>query len=278
MIPVLVGGHRLGEGPLFVIAGPCVIEDLGLLLEVAAEAKRVTAALGLPYIFKSSFDKANRTSIASARGPGLEPGLEILARVKAETGVPVISDIHLPDQAGPAASVLDLLQIPAFLCRQTDLLLAAARTGKPINLKKGQFLAPEDMAQAVAKIESQGNDQILLTERGSSFGYHTLVVDMRSITIMAGLGHPVVFDATHSVQMPGGLGDKTGGDRRYVRPLAKAAVAAGAHGVFVEVHPDPDHAPCDGPNSVRLDRFEPLIRELAAVHAAARSQGDPGDD
>ncbi|MBU1741416.1 MAG: 3-deoxy-8-phosphooctulonate synthase [Proteobacteria bacterium] len=278
MIPVTVGRHRLGEGPLFVIAGPCVIEDLGLLLEVAAEAKRVTAALGLPYIFKSSFDKANRTSISSDRGPGLGPGLEMLARVKAETGVPVVSDIHLPEQAVPAAEVLDVIQIPAFLCRQTDLLLAAARTGRPINLKKGQFLAPEDMAQAIAKIETEHNDQILLTERGSSFGYHTLVVDMRSITIMAGLGHPVVFDATHSVQSPGGLGDKTGGDRRYVRPLAKAAVAAGAHGVFIEVHPDPDNAPCDGPNSVRLSRFEPLIRELAAVHAAARAQGDPDDD
>jgi 2-dehydro-3-deoxyphosphooctonate aldolase (KDO 8-P synthase) len=270
MTPVIVGRHRLGQGPLFVIAGPCVIEDLGLILEVAAEAKRITAALGLPYIFKSSFDKANRTSVDSFRGPGLETGLGLLERVKTEVGVPVLSDIHSPEQAVPAARVLDVIQIPAFLCRQTDLLLAAAGTGRPINLKKGQFLAPQDVSQAIGKIESAGNDQILLTERGSSFGYNNLVVDMRSIPIMAELGHPVVFDATHSVQLPGGQGTCSGGDRRFVPTLAKAAVAAGAHGVFVEVHPDPDRARCDGPNSWPLARLEDLLQTLSAVKAAAR--------
>lgn len=254
------GGDRL-----FFIAGPCVIEGLELSLRVADHLADIAARHDLTIIFKSSFDKANRTSLDSFRGPGLDEGLEILNRVKAKTGLPVISDIHLPEQAAAAAQVLDYLQIPAFLSRQTDLLLAAARTNRPVNLKKGQFLAPEDMKPAVAKLESAGAKRILLTERGSAFGYHNLVVDMRSLGIMAELGHPVVFDATHSVQLPGGLGGRSGGDRRFVKPLARAAVAAGANGVFMEVHPDPDRALCDGPNSLPLGEVEGLISQLVGL-------------
>ena len=251
-------------GP-FVLAGPCVIEDEELVLRTASALAGISERLDLPLVFKSSFDKANRTSIASYRGPGMERGLEILAKVKAETGLPVVPDIHIPAQAAPVAEVADVLQIPAFLCRQTDLLAAAAATGRVINIKKGQFLAPWDMGNAVNKVRESGNEQIWLTERGSTFGYNNLVVDMRSIPEMTRFGVPVVFDATHSVQIPGGLGGASGGRREYVATLASAAVAAGAHGVFMETHPDPDNALCDGPNSLPLDQVEGLLARLKAI-------------
>jgi 2-dehydro-3-deoxyphosphooctonate aldolase (KDO 8-P synthase) len=269
-VEIELNGRVLGEDDFFVIAGPCVLEGPELALNVARHLAEMAGRLDIPIIFKSSYDKANRTSIDSFRGPGLEKGLAMLARVKEESGLPVISDIHLPQQAAPAAQVLDIIQIPAFLCRQTDLLVAAGQTGKPINVKKGQFLAPGDMAQAVAKVRSTGNQQILLTERGSAFGYHNLVVDMRSIAILAETGCPVIFDATHSVQLPGGQGTSSGGERRFAPVLARAAVAAGAHGVFMEVHPDPARALCDGPNSLPLDRLEPLLRQLKQIHALVR--------
>lgn len=248
-------------GP-FVIAGPCALEGLDLALEVAGRLAEVTARLGLTAIFKSSFDKANRTSLDSFRGPGMEQGLEWLARIKAETGLPVITDIHLPEQAASVAQVADVLQVPAFLCRQTDLLVAAAATGAVVNVKKGQFLAPWDMEPVVGKLRAAGCERVWLTERGASFGYNNLVVDFRSLAVMGGLGHPVVFDATHSVQLPGGRGGSSGGNREYVPLLARAAVAAGANGVFMEVHPDPDKALCDGPNSWPLDRLESLLNDL----------------
>jgi len=248
-------------GP-FVIAGPCALEGLDLALEVAARLATLAERLGLTAVFKSSFDKANRTSLDSFRGPGMERGLQWLARVKAETGLPVITDIHLPEQAAPVAEVADVLQVPAFLCRQTDLLVAAASTGAVVNVKKGQFLAPWDMEPVVGKLKAAGCERVWLTERGSSFGYNNLVVDFRSLAVMAGFGHPVVFDATHSVQIPGGLGAASGGRREYVPLLARAAVAAGANGVFMEVHPDPDNALCDGPNSWPLDRLEALLQDL----------------
>lgn len=251
-------------GP-FILAGPCVIEDRDLVLRTAGELASISARLGLPLVFKSSFDKANRTSITSFRGPGLEAGLEILAAVKRETGLPVVTDIHTPDQATAVGEVADVIQIPAFLCRQTDLLAAAAATGRVINIKKGQFLAPWDMKNAVNKVRESGNHRVWLTERGSTFGYNNLVVDMRSIPEMAKFGVPVVFDATHSVQLPGGLGGASGGQREYVPVLASAAVAAGASGVFLETHPDPDTALCDGPNSLPLDQMEGLLRRLKAL-------------
>ncbi|MES9995272.1 3-deoxy-8-phosphooctulonate synthase [Desulfovibrio aminophilus] len=258
-------------GP-FVIAGPCVLEAPEMVLSVARELAGISGRLGLPVVFKSSFDKANRTSLDSFRGPGLEEGLKLLARVKVETGLPVLTDIHLPEQAAPVAEVADVLQIPAFLCRQTDLLTAAARTGRIVNVKKGQFLAPWDMQNAVGKLRGSGCDAIWLTERGASFGYNNLVVDMRSIPLMGGFGVPVVFDATHSVQLPGGQGNSSGGQREFVPVLAKAAVAAGARGVFMEVHPDPDRALCDGPNSLSLNQLEPLLKRLQAIW----SLNDPG--
>jgi len=264
---VTLAGRAFGRRRLFAICGPCVIEGESLALEVAHALAETARRLDLPLIYKSSFDKANRTSIDSFRGPGLERGLEILARVKEATGLPVTSDIHLPEQAAVAAEVLDVIQIPAFLCRQTDLLVAAGATGRPVNIKKGQFLAPQDMANAVAKVRAAGGQVVWLTERGSSFGYHNLVVDMRSIPILAATGCPVVFDATHSVQLPGGQGTSSGGDRRFVPTLARAAVAAGAHGVFMEVHPDPDRARCDGPNSLPLARLEPLLGQLQEIYA-----------
>jgi 2-dehydro-3-deoxyphosphooctonate aldolase (KDO 8-P synthase) len=269
-----LGGH---EG-LFLILGPCVIESEALALEVAEEVARVGRATGIPVLFKSSFDKANRTSVDSFRGPGLERGLRILSDIREKTGLPVVSDIHSPDQAAPAGQVLDVIQIPAFLCRQTDLLVAAGRTGKAVNIKKGQFLAPEDMKHAVEKVLGTGNAEILLTERGSSFGYGDLVVDMRSILRMGRLGFPVVFDATHSSQFPGQGPGCSGGDRSYVAPLARAAVAVGADGVFMEVHPDPDRALCDGPNSLRLEDLEPLATNLKKIHALApaRSAAESG--
>ena len=251
-----------------LIAGPCVIESEELCLQVARKVKEIAERLDLDYYFKSSFDKANRTSIYSYRGPGIEEGLRILKKVKDEVGVKVTTDIHEPWQAAKAAEVCDMLQIPAFLCRQTDLLKAAGETGRKINVKKGQFLAPWDMKNVVTKLEEIGCKDFMLCERGSSFGYNTLVVDMTGIGEMKKLGHPVVFDATHSVQKPGGTGTATGGNREYVEPLAKAAIAAGADALFFEVHPDPDAAKSDGPNMVRLDDFEELLKRVIKVYDA----------
>ncbi|CCO24242.1 3-deoxy-8-phosphooctulonate synthase [Maridesulfovibrio hydrothermalis] len=248
----------------FILAGPCALETIDVALSAAGVLAEIASRLDVTIIFKSSFDKANRTSVTSFRGPGMEEGLRWLQRVKDETGLPVVTDIHTPEQAAPVAEVADVIQIPAFLCRQTDLLVAAGNTGRVINVKKGQFLAPQDMRHVVGKLRSTGNDRIWLTERGSSFGYHNLVVDMRSMSIMKELGCPVVFDATHSVQLPGGLDGKSGGQREYVPLLARSAVAAGASGVFMEVHPDPDCALCDGPNSWPLERTEDLIKDLLA--------------
>lgn len=249
----------------FVIAGPCVLESRSLAVEAALAVAEVSRKLGLTAIFKSSFDKANRTSVTSYRGPGMAQGLSWLAEAREASGLPVVTDIHVPDQAAPVAEVADVLQIPAFLCRQTDLLVAAAATGRIVNVKKGQFLAPWDMKNAVGKLHEAGSSRLWLTERGASFGYNNLVVDFRSIPIMKGFGHPVVFDATHSVQLPGGLGGASGGQREHVPTLARAAVAAGADGVFLEVHPAPDKALCDGPNSWPLDRLEPLLADLLAI-------------
>ncbi len=268
-----VGDNRpsitIGPGhPLLLIAGPCVLESMELARQVAAEVKAIASRLGLPYVFKASFDKANRTSLASFRGPGLAKGLQMLADIRAEFQVPVVSDVHETVQVGPAAGVLDILQIPAFLCRQTDLLVAAARSGKLVNLKKGQFLAPWDMENAVRKLRSAGCDKVLLTERGFSLGYNNLVVDMRSLVIMRSLGCPLIYDATHSVQLPGGSGTSSSGQRQFIAPLTRAATAAGIDGLFLEVHPDPDHALCDGPNSLPLEQLEPLLRTLLRIRAA----------
>jgi len=257
-----------GGGPLFVIAGPCVLDGARPALALARHAKTVCAKLGLPYIFKASFDKANRSSIGSFRGPGLKKGLAILGEIKAELGVPVLSDVHEASQVGPAAAVCDILQIPAFLCRQTDLLLAAARTGRAVNVKKGQFLSPREMANAVDKIRSAGNDRILLTERGTTFGYNNLVVDMRAIPIMKSLGVPVVIDASHAVQMPGGRGAASGGEREFIPVIARAAVAAGADGVFLEVHENPDKARSDRFNSLKIGDLEGILRSLVRIRSA----------
>jgi 2-dehydro-3-deoxyphosphooctonate aldolase (KDO 8-P synthase) len=265
---VAIKEHCLvGPGqPLLLIGGPCVLESEELAREVAGELKRITTRLGLSFVFKASYDKANRTSLGSFRGPGLQEGLQILGRVRDEFQVPVISDIHEASQAAPAAAVLDILQIPAFLCRQTDLLLAAGRTGKPVNLKKGQFLSPWDMAHAVAKFKSTGNKELLLTERGFALGYNNLVVDMRSLPVMRSLGCPVIYDATHSLQLPGGAGGSSGGQREFIPPLARAAVAAGIDGIFMEVHPQPERALCDGPNSIPLDQIESILQTLVQIH------------
>ena len=256
-----VGGGR----PLALIAGPCVIEDEAATLRIAAYLKRLGEDLGVGVIFKASYDKANRTSGESFRGPGLAEGLAILAKVKREYGLPVLSDVHDTAQVESAAEVLDILQIPAFLCRQTDLLMAVARTGRGVNVKKGQFLAPWDLTNIVRKIESCGNRNILLTERGSSFGYNNLVVDMRSLVIMRELGYPVVFDATHSVQLPGGRGNASGGERRFVGPLSRAAAAVGIDALFWEVHENPDKALCDGPNSLHLEGLRERVEALLAI-------------
>lgn len=254
---------------MFFIAGPCAIESRELCLTVADHLAATADSLGVDIIFKASFDKANRTSVDSFRGPGLDEGLRILEEVREASGLKLVSDIHTPDQAEPVGGVLDIIQIPAFLCRQTDLLVAAGATGKTINIKKGQFVAPGDMARAVAKVRAGGSDRVMLTERGSAFGYHNLVVDFRSLVTMAELGCPVVFDATHSVQLPGGLGGSSGGDRRFVEPLARAAAAVGVSGVFMEVHPDPDRALCDGPNSLPLDQVAALMARLLAINETA---------
>jgi 2-dehydro-3-deoxyphosphooctonate aldolase (KDO 8-P synthase) len=278
--PVQLTQHiAIGPGhPLVLFAGPCVIESEQMCVDVATALRDVCARLGIPYFFKASFDKANRTSIRSFRGPGFEPGLEILGRVREAVGVPVITDIHDPSQASGAAQVVDALQIPAFLCRQTDLLVAAAATGRPVNVKKGQFLAPSDMASVGDKLRQSGNDRVLLTERGTTFGYKNLVVAMRGLTTMRELGTPVVFDATHSVQTPGGQGASSGGRREFVRPLARAAAAAGIDGLFVESHPDPGNALSDGPNSVPVDDMETLLKEIKAIHEIHRSvEANPRD-
>lgn len=266
-------------GPFFVIAGPCVIEDEDKTIKISAFLKEIRDSMDIPVIFKSSYDKANRTSVNSFRGPGIEKGLEIIQKVKEETGLPVLSDVHNIDEIPKAATVLDIIQIPALLCRQTDLLVAASRTNLPVNIKKGQFLSPAEMEHAIQKVLSTGNRKILLTERGTFFGYNNLVVDIRSIPIMKRFGFPVIFDATHSVQLPGGSGSRSGGQRGFVEYLARAAVAAGADGVFLEVHPDPDSALCDGPNSIPLDQFGPLISLLKEIYTLvnqkARSTNRP---
>lgn len=269
MQTVEIAGIKVGEGlPHLVIAGPCVIEDPGMILETAIELKRITGDLKLPFIFKSSYDKANRSSGQSFRGPGLKEGLAVLARVREKIGVPILSDVHTAEEASVAGGVLDVLQIPAFLCRQTDLLEAAARTGRAVNVKKGQFLAPWDMANVVQKLEAAGNRRLLLTERGASFGYNNLVTDFRALPIMRRLGYPVIFDATHSVQLPGGAGSRSSGQREFVAPLARAAVAAGCEGLFMEVHPDPDRALSDGPNMVPLAEIRGLLEQIVRVAAA----------
>jgi 2-dehydro-3-deoxyphosphooctonate aldolase (KDO 8-P synthase) len=271
---VHIGEITIGGGaPVILIAGPCVIEEEAFTLALATSLQEVSRELGIPLIFKASYDKANRTSISSARGPGLEEGLRILQRVKEEVGLPVISDVHQVSDVSRAAEILDVIQIPAFLCRQTDLVVEAAKAGKPINVKKGQFLAPWDMAHVVEKIVSTGNEQILLTERGTSFGYNNLVSDMKSLPIMRGLGYPVIFDATHSVQLPGGAGKASGGDREFIPTLSKAAVGAGVDGVFLEVHPEPERALSDGANSLALDALFPLLKQLKAIDRIVKEDG-----
>lgn len=267
--PVSIADLRCGRGrPLLVIAGPCVIENEELTLTIAERLKQIAVELNLQLIFKASFDKANRTSVDAYRGPGLEKGLAILHRVKESTGLPITTDIHEPSQAEPVGRTCDLVQIPAFLARQTDLLLAAAATGRPVHVKKGQFLAPWDMKHVIGKLESGGCRHILLGERGTFFGYGRLVNDMRAIVQMQSLGAPVIFDATHSVQEPGGLGAATGGNREMVEPLARAAVALGVDGLFFETHPDPDSSPSDGANMVPLDRFADVLRRLLTIRNA----------
>jgi 2-dehydro-3-deoxyphosphooctonate aldolase (KDO 8-P synthase) len=270
--PISIADFWVGNGDLVMIAGPCVIESAGLTLAVARTLKDYARELDLPLIFKSSYDKANRTSLASFRGPGLRPGLEILARVKDEVGLPVLSDVHQVADVAPAAEVLDVLQIPAFLCRQTDLVMAAAQTGRVVNIKKGQFMAPWDMRPVVEKAFSTGNRKLLLTERGTMFGYNNLVVDFRSLPVLRSLGCPVVLDVTHSVQLPGGQGTCSGGQKEHIPLLARAGVAAGLDALFMEVHPDPEHALCDGPNSLPLDQVLPLWRDLKALHQLVRDQ------
>ncbi len=268
----ITGDLAIGGGaPLAFIAGPCVIESERHALLMARALRRAATDAGVPFIFKSSFDKANRSSVGSFRGPGLLEGLRILKAVKSEVGVPVLSDIHEPSQAGPAAEVLDILQIPAFLCRQTDLLVAAGRTGRPVNIKKGQFLSPWEIRNAVDKVRSAGNERVLVTERGAAFGYQNLVVDYRSLVVMKESGCPVVMDATHSVQHPGGLGDRSGGDARFIPYLARAAAAVGIDALFCEVHDDPKAAKSDGPNSLPLSAVGPLLRQVVAIDAVVRS-------
>jgi 2-dehydro-3-deoxyphosphooctonate aldolase (KDO 8-P synthase) len=268
---VTFGGNR----PFVLIAGPCAIEEEGLTLRIAAYLKDLCGELGIPLVFKASFDKANRTSASAFRGPGMAEGLNILAKVKAQYGLPVISDIHDQTQIAAVSDILDIIQIPAFLSRQSDLLAAAGATGKVINVKKGQFLAPWDMRNVAAKIQATGNQNVLLTERGTTFGYNNLVVDMRSLVIMREVsGCPIVFDATHSVQLPGGAGTASSGQRQYVGALSRAAVAIGIDGLFWEVHEDPDAALCDGPNSLKLTSLRPMLEELVAIDRLVKKRGD----
>ena len=275
MKPVHVAGLTIGAGsPLALIAGPCVIESESHALGLARALRDITARAGIQFIFKASYDKANRTSLQSYRGPGLAEGLRVLRRVRDEVGVPILTDIHEPGQAAEVARVADVLQIPAFLSRQTDLLAAAARTGKPVNIKKGQFLAPGDVRFAIAKVTAAGNDQVIVTERGVSFGYNNLVVDMRAFPILRSLGYPVIYDVTHSLQLPGGGDGVTTGQAEFIEPLASAGVAAGVDGVFLEVHERPEQARSDSQNALRLNLLEPLLGRLLRLHAIATESSD----
>ena len=267
MSRVQIGGVAIGDGPLLLIAGPCVIESEAHAVGIARAIRDIAARCGVPFVFKASYDKANRTSLGSFRGPGLAEGLRILGKVRDEVGVPVLTDIHEPAHAAPVAAVADVLQIPAFLCRQTDLLVAAAQTGRAVNIKKGQFLAPSDMRHAAAKVAAAGNDRVILTERGTSFGYHNLVVDMRSLPMMRSLGYPVIYDVTHSLQLPGAGDGVTAGQAEFIEPLARAGVAAGVDGVFMEVHERPEEAKSDAQNALKLDLLEPLLSRLIRIHA-----------
>jgi len=268
-----VGSAAFRPGDLFLIAGPCVIEDEAITFETAERLKTICSDLSISFVFKSSFDKANRTSVSSFRGPGIDRGLRILSDIRSKLQIPIIADIHVMEEVRPAAEVLDALQIPAFLCRQTDLVLAAAKTGKPVNIKKGQFLAPWDVKNIIDKFISSGNKNLFITERGVSFGYNNLVVDFRAFPIMRSFGYPVIFDVTHSLQLPGGQGASSGGQREFAEPMAKAAVAAGIDGLFMEVHPDPEKALCDGPNMIRLDKIQGFLTRVKAVHALVSGQG-----
>lgn len=269
---VTVGNIKISNGnPFVLIAGPCALESRDHAFEMCGALKQLTQELGIPLIYKTSFDKANRTSLFGIRGLGIAKGLEVLSEVRKHFGVPVITDVHLPEQCKDVGEIVDIIQIPAFLCRQTDLLVAAARTGKAINVKKGQFLAPWDMVNVAAKIAQSGNENILLCERGASFGYNTLVSDMRSLPIMAKTGYPVIYDATHSVQQPGGQGESSGGDREMVPVLARAAIAVGVAGVFMETHQDPENAPSDGPNMVRLKDLPEILKTLLKLDKIAKS-------
>ena len=270
---VAIGGLTVSNAaPIVVFAGPCQMESRAHALETAGALKEIAGRLGLGLVYKSSFDKANRTSLGGKRGIGLDAAIPVFAEIREKLGLPIVTDVHEPAQCAQVAEVADVLQIPAFLCRQTDLLVAAAKTGRVVKVKKGQFLAPWDMKNVVAKVVGSGNPNVLLTERGASFGYNTLVVDMRGLPQMAETGAPVIFDATHAVQQPGGLGGSSGGDRRFVPVLARAAVAVGVAGLFLETHEDPDHAPSDGPNMLPLTDFEPLMRELMAFDALAKAR------
>ena len=265
--PIQLRDFSVGSGQLLLIAGPCVIESEQHAIGLARTIKSIAARCGVQYVFKASYDKANRTSVRSYRGPGLEAGLQILGRIRQDVDVPVLTDIHEPSHAEPAAAMVDVLQIPAFLCRQTDLLVAAARTGRVVNIKKGQFLAPSDMRHAIAKVTGAGNHQVLVTERGTSFGYNNLVVDMRALPALRQLGYPVVYDVTHSLQLPGAGNGVTTGQSEFIAPMASAGVAAGVDGVFMEIHERPESALSDGQNALRLDLLEPLLRRLVRIHA-----------
>ena len=268
-----IGDIAVGHGqPFILIAGPCVIENTATTLSIASGLKNLTRDLDIPFLFKSSYDKANRTSIDSFRGPGISKGLNILKEIKDQLHIKILSDVHRISEIDQAVQVLDVIQVPAFLCRQTDFLLEIARTGKPVNIKKGQFMAPWDMANVVEKVTSAGNHQILLTERGTMFGYNNLTVDFRGIKIMQDIGFPVIFDITHSVQLPGGSGTSSGGQREFAPLLAKAGIAAGANGIFMEVHLDPANALCDGPNSLKLDTLSEMLIQLKAIYRAANTQ------
>ncbi len=266
---VQIGDVAIGDGPLLLIAGPCVIESESHALDLALAIRSIAARCGVPYVFKASYDKANRTSLGSFRGPGLTEGLRILRRIREEAGVPVLTDIHEPSHAAPVAEVADILQIPAFLCRQTDLLIAAAQTGRVVNIKKGQFLAPGDLRHAAAKVTSTGNDRVVLTERGTSFGYHNLVVDMRAMPMLRSLGFPVIYDVTHSLQLPGAGNGVTAGQAEFIEPMARAGVGAGVDGVFMAVHERPETARSDAQNALRLDLLEALLERLTRIHAIA---------
>jgi 2-dehydro-3-deoxyphosphooctonate aldolase (KDO 8-P synthase) len=274
--PIQFGGLTIGGGaPLLLIAGPCVIESESHAVDTALAVRDIARRAGVQYVFKASYDKANRTSIRSFRGPGLDEGIRILGRVREAAGVPILTDIHEASQAGPVAQVADVLQIPAFLSRQTDLLVAAAETGRVINIKKGQFLAPADMRHAIAKVVEAGNRRVIVTERGFSFGYHNLVVDMRAFPILRSLGYPVVYDVTHSLQLPGGGDGVTGGQAEFIEPMASAGVAAGVDGIFMEVHERPERAKSDAQNALRLDLLEPLLSRLVRIHDIARDTARP---